>query len=76
MTLYRTKLEVREVRDTVYLRRDVPIAATLQLDSDESRDASKSLSSGLNWSELTVRGAGELGKGSEPRTVAFGSMLN
>jgi len=60
--LYRTKLEVREVRDTVYLRRDVPIAEATPLDSDESLDASKSLSTGLNWSELTVRGPGELGE--------------
>ncbi len=57
--LYRTKVELREVRDTVYLRRDVPIAQTEPVNAEEIKDASKSLSTGLNWSELTVRGAGE-----------------
>jgi len=61
VTLFQTKVEVREVRDTVYLKRDVPIADVDPLNSDESKDASKSLSSGLNWTELTVRGGGELG---------------
>jgi hypothetical protein len=59
ITLYRTKVELREVRDTVYLRRDVPIAEAEPVNAEEIQDASKSLSTGLNWSELTVRGAGE-----------------
>lgn len=58
VTLYRTKLEVREVRDTIYLRRDVPIAEATTAEVESPSSTSKSLSDGLDWRELTVQGVG------------------
>jgi len=59
---YKTKVEIQEVRDTIYLRRDIPIASVATpIDSSESRVASKSLSTGFDWGELTVRGVGNMG---------------
>ncbi|MFK8058104.1 MAG: hypothetical protein AB8F78_18395 [Saprospiraceae bacterium] len=58
VTLFQTKVEIREVRDTVYLKRNYPIAEVEPVDIDEIKGASKSLSTGLNWGELTVRGDG------------------
>lgn len=58
---YRTRVEILKVRDTVYLRRDVPIASTPTPEPEDEQAVSKSLSTGIDWGELTVRGVGELG---------------
>jgi len=58
VTLFKTRVKIQEVHDTIYLRRSVPIAEAAPEEEVEPKVASKSLQQGLDWQELTVRGAG------------------